>query len=58
MNIEAKMHSQFIEKKLKGLSGFSFEEHARFFLKLISIYQATCGWWYRWIYKDERGSEK
>ncbi|WP_411738433.1 hypothetical protein [Peribacillus sp. S4] len=35
MNIEAKMHSQFIEKRLQGLSGFSFEEHARFLLKLI-----------------------
>lgn len=33
--IQEKMHLHIIEKKLQGMSGFTFEEHARFLLKLI-----------------------
>ncbi|MFD1781626.1 hypothetical protein ACFSFW_23550 [Fredinandcohnia salidurans] len=33
--IQEKMHLRFIEKKLQSYSGFTFEEHARFLLKVI-----------------------
>ncbi len=36
-DVQSQMRSREIERKLCGLSGIVFEEHARFLLKLIDV---------------------